>query len=82
LTSVTIPDSVTSIGNNAFRNCSGLASAYVNATTPPTLGLSAFDDNAAGRIIYVPASGDDSIINAYQAAANWSSYAASIQEQP
>jgi hypothetical protein len=37
-----------------------------------------FYRNASGRKIYVPASDDDSIINAYKAAQYWSDYADSI----
>lgn len=41
LTSVTIPNSVTSIGNNAFRNCSGLTSVTIgNGVT--SIGNNAF----------------------------------------
>ena len=41
LTSVTIPNSVTSIGNYAFHNCSGLTSVTIpNSVT--TIGISAF----------------------------------------
>ena len=39
-----------------------------------------FDNNATGRKIYVPASDDDSIINAYKSAYGWSSYASYIEE--
>ena len=38
LTSITIPNSVTSIGDYAFAWCSSLAVVNVEATTPPTLG--------------------------------------------
>ncbi len=58
LTSVTIPASVTSIGLRAFYNCSNLASVIMNHTNnepAPTLGLGAFDCNAAVRKIYVTA---------------------------
>ena len=75
LTSVTIGDSVTTIGNYAFQNCSSLTSVYCKATTPPTLdGSSVFDDNAAGRKIYVPAES----VEEYKSAKNWSDYAADI----
>ena len=75
LSNITIPSGVTSIGFNAFDGCSGLTSVTVEATTPPTLGSSAFDNNASGRKIYVPA---DSV-NAYKAASGWSTYAADIE---
>ena len=39
-----------------------------------------FNGNASGRKIYVPASDDDSIINAYKAAAGWKEYADAIEE--
>ena len=39
-----------------------------------------FYGNASGRKIYVPASDDDSIINAYKAAQCWSDYANDIEE--
>ena len=40
--SVTIPASVTSIGNNAFYNCRDLSTVNVLATTPPELVSGAF----------------------------------------
>jgi surface protein len=78
LTSIDIPSSVTSIGNSAFYYCSGLTSVTINATTPPTLGFSAFDYNATGRKIYVPSAS----VDAYKAATNWSTYAADIEAIP
>ena len=81
LTSVTIGNGVTSIGNSAFWGCSSLTCVYCKATTPPTAVpnsysnyWSAFDDNASGRKIYVPAES----VEAYKAAAYWSNYAADI----
>ena len=75
LTSITIPDSVTTIDYYAFSDCTSLASVTVEATTPPTLSSSAFDNNASGRKIYVPADSE----NAYEAASGWSTYAADIE---
>ena len=39
-----------------------------------------FNNNASGRKIYVQASDDDSIINAYKRAYGWKDYAADIEE--
>lgn len=74
--SVTIPSSVNSIGYGAFQYCSSLTSITVEATTPPTLGSDAFEENHSP--IYVPAES----VNAYQAASNWSDYAGRIQAIP
>ena len=63
ITSVTIPNSVTSIGKNAFRDCIGLTSVTIEAETPPTLGAGAFD-YTNDCPIYVPCG----TIDAYKAA--------------
>ena len=80
LTSVTIGNSVTSIGYRAFDDCTSLKEVYCKPTTPPAGSSYMFDNNASGRKIYVPASDDDSVINAYKAAAGWSEYATDIEE--
>ena len=72
LTSVTIGSGVTSIGRNAFNECPSLASITVNATTPPTLDLTAFD-GTNNCPIYVP---EDSV-ETYKTA--WRTYADRIQ---
>jgi hypothetical protein len=76
LTSVRIGNSVTSIGDYAFYRCSSLASVTVLATNPPTLGRNAFSNTPIEYgYIYVPAAS----VDAYKAAANWSTYASRIQ---
>ena len=79
LASVTIPESVTSIVRCAFEDCRSLKSVYCKPTTPPQGSGSMFYNNATDRKIYVPASDDDSIINAYKAANGWKDYAADIE---
>lgn len=80
LTYVDIGPDITSIGQRTFQGCSGLATIVVRATTVPTLGGSAFGNTNSTFKIYVPYSSDGSILNAYKAATNWSSYAARIFE--
>ena len=70
LESITLPSSITSIGYIAFSGCTSLESITINATTPPTLGLSAIPSNVTS--IYVPAES----VEAYKAA--WSDYADKI----
>ena len=72
LTSVTIPSSVTSIGDTAFAWCDSMASITCLATTPPTLGTSAFA-NVNNFPLYVPCESE----NAYKTA--WNNYADRIR---
>lgn len=74
---VVIGSGVTSIGSYAF-NCSKLAQVTILAVTPPTLGGNVFAGNKAGRKIYVPSES----VEAYKAAANWSTYADDIEAIP
>jgi hypothetical protein len=52
---VTIPNSVTSIGANAFYECSDLTAAYFQGNEPASFGNAVFDGAAAGFTIYYPA---------------------------
>jgi hypothetical protein len=63
LTSIVIPNSVTSIGGQAFYTCWSLTSVTIEAETPPTLGEEAFyyTNNC---LIYVPCNA----VNAYKTA--------------
>ena len=74
ITSITIPSPVTSIGSNAFYNCTYLGYVVIQATTPPTLGNGNVFSRTNNCPIYVP----DESVEAYKAAANWSSLASRI----
>ncbi len=55
LTSVTIGNSVTSIGDRAFDGCSGLTSIHCLGTTPPNIRYDFFsDDIYRTATLYVP----------------------------
>ena len=74
LINITIPSGITKINAYVFENCSGLLSITVEATTPPTLSASAFN-NTNSCPIYVPSAS----VNAYKTAGGWSTYASRIQ---
>ena len=69
LTDITLGADVTTIGQEAFNSCYNLVSFTIKATTPPTLGTSAFG-NINNLTIYVP----DESVDAYKTATNWSNY--------
>lgn len=73
--SVSIPSTVTSIGDSAFFSCNSLKSIYVYAATPPTLSSSSYAfDKTSTFTIYVPAGS----LQVYKTATGWSSYASNI----
>ena len=74
LTSVTIPESVTSIAQLAFLDCINLRTVYCESATPPRLGGKVFDNNASDRKIYTY----DECVDVYKAASGWKNYADSI----
>lgn len=71
---VTIPDTVTEIGDWAFNYCDQLASITCLAATPPALGTGAFNSETAGFTIKVP----EASVAAYKAADGWKDYASYI----
>lgn len=77
LQTLIIPSTVTSIGNSALSTYYCLAIVTVLATTPPTLGSSAFSSSGIKKI-YVPAES----VEAYKSATNWSNYAEKIEAIP
>lgn len=79
LTSVTIPANVTTIGGNAFADCSSLETLILDADRVVTLSNSNALNNtaiAAGTgYIYVK----DEYLDEYKSATNWVTYAAQIK---
>lgn len=71
LTSITIPNSVTSIGNSAFRACSSLADVICKSIEMPMLELDVFVGMPISEAtLYVPV---QSLEN-YKAAAQWKEF--------
>ena len=77
LTSVTIPETVTSIGDNAFNGCTGLQTITVLSPAPPAIGTDAFA-NSGDCPISVP----EDVVDQYVSA--WDEYAYRIRaaEEP
>ena len=69
LISITIPENITSIEQNAFYGCTSLTQLYCMAEEPPTVS-SAFESNIVGVTLYVPASG----YNYYSTQEPWKSF--------
>ena len=81
--SLIIPATVTSISATAFIYNESCREVHLQPTTPPTLSnTSAFGSIGSNCIFYVPYSADHSILEAYQSATNWSTYASQMQEEP
>ena len=76
---LTLGKDITSIGKYALGECKNLTEIYCKAVTPP-LAEDSFSNLASINKIYVPASDDDSIINAYTTADGWIDYADYIYE--
>ena len=69
MTSVTIPNSVTSIGECAFSYCSKLENVYCYAENVPSTDATAFEkSNIESSTLHVPGSA----LSSYQATAPWS----------
>lgn len=74
LQKLTIPASVTEIGDYAFYNSSSLRSISFQGTTPPALGKDVFLDVDSLFKIYVPAEA----VEAYKASTDWRPYVSRI----
>lgn len=78
LPEIAIPASVTSISANCFNGCANLRKLYVYAETPPTAGTAFLSGVPSDIVIYVP----HGKLADYQAANNWSAFAANMVEMP
>ena len=71
LTEVTLPGSITFIGEYAFAYCSYLTTVYANAETPPETGNGIFYKHNDNLVIYVPSV---TAQRAYKNAIEWRNY--------
>lgn len=80
LKNVILGSGVTNISNSAIGYCRALTNITMLSSVPPTITSSSFVSLSSLKTITVPASDDDSIINAYKTATNWSRYASKMVE--
>ena len=77
LTAITIPSSVTTIGSSAFLQCKNLTSVTVESSTPISISLFTFS-NQANATLYVPVGSKA----AYEAADYWREFKEIIEGTP
>ena len=77
LTSVTIPSSVTSIGDHAFDGSSNLTEIHVNSETPATITSNTFSDLYSQATLYVPTGTKET----YATAAYWKNFENIVEEE-
>ncbi len=70
ITTVKLPSSLKSIGNNAFQNCLNLKNIVCLALTPPEVNRNAFTGVHEGAFLYVPAAS----VELYQEADVWKDF--------
>ncbi len=71
ITSITIPHSVTHIGDNVVEFCLGLTQIVSNAANPPTVEENAFFGCIMSNIVLKVPKGS---LNAYQSVSEWSAF--------
>lgn len=69
LEAITLPSTLTAVGNYAFNGCNNLTTVIVNATTPPSCPSDAFS-NAANCTLLVPYGQ----VEVYTAATGWKNF--------
>lgn len=72
LVSVTIPDNIKKIGENAFDWCTGLKTIYLPEVPPELASTKVFTDAKNDRIFYCKT---QESLDTYRAAVNWSTLA-------
>lgn len=77
---VIIPATVTTWADYAMTN-TYLRELHMRPTTPPTISNTRGLPSMVDITIYVPYSADHSVLEAYQTATNWSTYASKIVEE-
>ena len=77
MTSVTIPNSVTSIGDEAFEGCSGLTEIYSLSSDPAVCGGSTFYAVDKTIPVYIPFGSK----NAYKSAYEWKDFKNFIESE-
>ena len=71
LASVTIPNSVTNLGESAFRDCKNLKKIIIMAVIPPKIDRYVFDGvNKRECTLYVP----EESLEAYKSAPQWKDF--------
>ena len=78
ITAVVLPASVGAIGFRAFYNCTSLTAMIVQATTPPTVDMNAFNGVPTDIPVYVPCG----TVEDYQVASGWSDFTNLIDNCP
>lgn len=75
ISTLTLPDTITRIGNYAFYGCVSLTEVISEKSTPPTLGAGALQGCTSLTSIYVP----DASVSTYQSTSGWSTHASIIK---
>lgn len=71
ITSITLPASLKTLGNDVFGSCKSLKEVYCQPILPPTSGSRVFSNNSSNLIIYVPSNS----LNNYKNASEWNLWA-------
>ena len=83
LQKVTFPSTLNRVDASMLGGCTSLNEVhFLSTSVPPMANTNAFSSVPSTCKIYVPYSADHSILEAYQTATNWSTYASQMQEEP